>query len=179
MVTKRYQRDFKELERRRRKGMRWLSGGVTQAEVARRLQVSRQTTLNWARALAGNPGAWRRKPLGRPARLAATDRKRLAKLLTDGAVMSGFATELWTLSRIGQLIEREFGVQYGPTNVWLLLRSMGFSNQRPTGKAIQRNEQAIAEWKAKRWPLLKKKPAGRDVRSSSSTKPASPSARLA
>ena len=33
MATKRYQRDFRELELRRRKGMRMLARGVAQAEV--------------------------------------------------------------------------------------------------------------------------------------------------
>jgi transposase len=40
---------------------------------------------------------------------------------------------MWTLRRIGQLIEWEFGIAYGKTNVWLLLKAMGFSCQRPAG----------------------------------------------
>ncbi|WP_158598081.1 winged helix-turn-helix domain-containing protein [Noviherbaspirillum saxi] len=34
------------------------------------------------------------------------------KLLLQGAVANGFATELWTLQRIAEVIEREFGVAY-------------------------------------------------------------------
>ena len=63
MATKRYQRDFKELELRRRKGMRMLARGVPQAEVARALAVRRQTTSTWAKKLAADPHAWRRRPL--------------------------------------------------------------------------------------------------------------------
>lgn len=43
MATKRYKRDLREMELRRRKGMRMLARGVLQAEVARELAVSRQT----------------------------------------------------------------------------------------------------------------------------------------
>jgi DNA-binding XRE family transcriptional regulator len=43
MATKRYKRDFKELEARRRRAMRMLARGVTQAKVARACAVSRQT----------------------------------------------------------------------------------------------------------------------------------------
>ena len=38
------------------------------------------------------------------------------------------------------------------------VRELGFSCQRPTGRAIQRNEPAIREWKQRQWPALKKTP---------------------
>lgn len=158
MATKRYKRNFKELEARRRKGMRMLARGVLQAEVARQLEVSRQTASTWAKMLAEDGQAWRSKPLGRPGGLSPAQRLRLSKALLAGAVVNDFATELWTLARIAKLIECEFGVSYSTVHVWRLLKQMGFSSQRPTGRATQRDEQAIAHWKAKRWPLLKKSP---------------------
>lgn len=158
MGTKHYKRDFKALEQRRHQAARLLWRGVPQAEVARRVGVSRQSVSVWARALGEDRQAWRRKPLGVRAALGAVERKRLCKLLLQGAVANGFATELWTLQRIVGVIEREFGVTYCKTNVWLLLNALGFSCQRPTGRAIQRDEKAILEWKQKRWPMLKKSP---------------------
>jgi transposase len=170
MATRRYQRDFKELELRRRKGMRMLALGVPQAEVARTLEVSRQTTSTWAKKLAEDPQAWRRKPLGRPGGLDAAQKKQLGKALLAGAVANDFPTELWTLARVAKLIEREFGLAYSTVNVWRILRDMGFSNQRPTGRATQRDEAAIEHWRNKRWPALKKSPAAKGEPSSSSTK---------
>lgn len=158
MGTKRYKRDFEALERRRHQVARLLSRGMPQAEVARQVGVSRQSISVWARALAEDKQAWRRKPLGVPSALGAAERKRLCKLLLQGAVANGFATELWTLQRIAEVIEREFGVAYCKANVWLLLKALGFSCQRPTGRARQRDEKAILEWQHKRWPLLKKSP---------------------
>jgi hypothetical protein len=38
------------------------------------------------------------------------------------------------------------------------------------GKARERNEQAIREWKRVTWPAIKKKPKNKAARSSSSTK---------
>jgi len=172
MATKRYKRDFKELEARRRRGMRMLARGVSQAEVARACEVSRQTAMTWARLLAENPQAWRSRRLGRPGVFEAKDRARLGKLLLQGAVANGFPTELWTLSRVARLIEREFGHAFSISYVWTLLREMGFSSQRPVGRASQRDEQAILEWKTKRWPTLKKTPDDTDAPSSSSTNPA-------
>jgi transposase len=154
MATRRYQRDFKELELRRRKGMRMLGRGVAQAEVARELEVSRQTTSSWARKLAEDSQAWRRKPLGRPSGLDVAQKKDLGKALLAGAVVNGFPTELWTLARVAKLIEREFGVAYSTVNVWRILR----------------DEAAIKQWRTKRWPALKKSPAAKGAPSSSSTK---------
>jgi len=169
MATVQYKRDLKQMEQRRRKGMRMLARAVTQAEVARTLQVSRQTVSNWARAAAAHAQAWRRKPLGRPGGLTDAERARLSKLLVDGAVACGFPTELWTLARVGALIEVQFGRVYSTTQVWRVLRSLGFSSQRPTGRAIQRDEAAILQWKNKRWPALKKSAEPKGAPSSSST----------
>jgi transposase len=170
MATKRYRRDLKELELRRRKGMRMLARGVAQAEVAHTLQVSRQTASSWAKKLGEDAQAWRRKPLGRPSGLDAARKKQLGKALLAGAVANGFPTELWTLARVANWIEREFGVTYSTVNVWRILRELGFSSQRPAGRAIQRDEAAIRQWKSKRWPALKKSPSEKDAPSSSSTK---------
>jgi hypothetical protein len=43
MATRRYKRDLRELEVRRRRGMQMLARGAMQAEVARACEVSRQT----------------------------------------------------------------------------------------------------------------------------------------
>ena len=169
MGTIRYKRDLKEMEARRRRGMRMLKRGIAQADIARELEVSRQTVSTWNKALAEDPQAWKRRPLGRPGALSMSDKKKLAKLLISGAVAADFPTELWTLKRIRVLIQREFGLAYSQTHTWRLLKEMGFSSQRPAGRATQRDETAIVEWKAKRWPMLKKKPAASSAPSSSST----------
>src|SRR5690242_2961711 len=109
MATKRYKRDLKTLEARRRRGMKMLARGVVQAEVARACEVSRQTVSVWAQRLAEDRQAWRRRPLGRPGTMDAAQRAKLSKMLVAGALASGFPTEVWTLARIAKLIEREFG----------------------------------------------------------------------
>ena len=171
MATKRYKRDLKELESRRRRGMRMLARGVMQAEVARACEVSRQMVSNWSRMLADNRQAWRRRPLGRPGAMPAKERIKLGKMLVAGALTNGFPTELWTLARIGKLVKREFGHAFSTVHVWRIIRDLGFSSQRPTGRALQRDEEAILAWKTKRWPALKKTPDARDEPLSSSTSP--------
>jgi hypothetical protein len=71
-----------------------------------------------------------------------------------GAEAFGYDTGLWTAARVAQLIEQECGIAYHPGHVWRLLRQLGWSCQRPTGRALERDEQAIAQWKRKRWPEI-------------------------
>lgn len=152
-------RDLKALEQRRLRAARLLRRGYTQAEVARMCDVSRQAVSEWAQALAsGGRSALRAKRLGRPPTLDAMKRRQLVRLLKKGALAEGYATELWTLARVAEVIERHFGVRYTPTHVWRLLGGLGWSAQRPASRAIERDDRAIARWKKKRWPALKKTP---------------------
>ena len=98
------------------------------------------------------------------------DRQRLEELLVRGPEALGYETPLWTCPRVAHLIEQEFGIRYHEGHVWKVLVSLGWSPQRPTGKARERNEEQIRTWKRKTWPGIKKKPAGKAARSSSSTK---------
>lgn len=164
------QKKSKELQRRRLRAARLLSRGVAQAEVARRVGVSRTTVSTWNERLEqGGSEALRARPRGRPAGLDTAQRRELMKTLTAGALAEGFATELWTLSRVGTLIERRFGRGYSESQVWRILVSLGFSCQRPSSQALERNEAAIRRWKRVRWPALKKTPQNKAAPSSSST----------
>ena len=152
-------RDVKALQRRRLRAARLLENGVPQAEIARRLGVSRQSVSAWAKKLdTAGRDALKARPLGRPGSFGAAERRKLSGLLKRGAVAAGFPTELWTLPRVRTLIADHFDLQYSEVHVWRLLREMGFSCQRPTGRAIQRDEAAIRNWKREQWPALKKTP---------------------
>jgi len=148
-----------ELEARRLEGGRLLRGGVRAAEVARRLGVSRTSVMRWQQSVAcGGRRSLRGAPrTGRPPLLNANDQKRLIAALKAGALLQGYSSDLWTLGRLGKLIETLTGQRYSESGVWRLLKRLGFSSQRPSGRAIQRDEAAIQLWKTKRWPALKKR----------------------
>jgi transposase len=146
-----------ELERRRRRGARLLAAGVAQAEVARRVGVTRTSVSRWEKLRQeGGPEALKRPTrFGRPRRLSDVQCEKLIELLKSGALAAGFASEFWTLPRLRSLIERATVTLTEPS-VWRLLQALGWSVQRPTGQARQRDEKAIRTWKARRWPELKK-----------------------
>ena len=165
-------RDFDALEKRRFAAIRLFEQGLNQSEVARRVKVVRQTMARWVmqfrcsgRAALKQAGRAGRKPC-----LNAEDRKRLEKLLLRGPEVLGYETPLWTCPGVVHLIEQEFHIRYHEGHVWKLLVSLGWSPQRPTGRARERNEEEIRNWRKKQWPAIKKKPAKRAARSSSSTR---------
>lgn len=165
-------RDFEALERRRLQAADLLRKGVSQSEVARRVGAHRQSVSQWAEALRekGRQGLKKAGRAGRRARLSAEDRKRIERGLKRGPEALGYGTSLWTSARVAHLIEQECGIRYHPGHAWRILRQLGWSCQRPTGRAVERDEGKIRQWKQQRWPEIKKKPKKSGVRSFSSTK---------
>jgi transposase len=137
-------RDLKALEQRRLRAARLLRQGVSQAQVARELEVSREAVRRWADKLEEGGAESLRRParMGRPGGLDAAQKADLAQALKAGALEQRYATELWTVPRVTALIRERFGRAYSQVNVWRILRGMGWSPQRPERRARERNEAA-------------------------------------
>ena len=165
-------RDRVALERRRMRAAQLLEQGHSEAEVARRLGVHRQSVNRWATALdtAGRQGLRRAARAGRRSKLSDDELAGLEQCLKQGPEQFGYLTGLWTLPRVCRLIEQQYGVRYAPSQVWRILCKLNWSCQRPTGQARERDEEAIRRWKRRRWPWLKKKRSAKSAPSSSSTK---------
>ena len=150
------------LEQRRRGIVALLKQKLSLHEIARRLGCHASSVLRWRDAVrAGGTDALKAKPApGRPSRLTVKQKARLVPLLARGATAHGYRTELWTTLRIAEVIEREFGVRYHRNHVGKLLHQLRWSAQKPEGRALERDEQAIAVWKSEVWPAVKKTPRG-------------------
>ena len=150
-----------EASKKRVKAGRLLLAGKSCAEGAVAVGVARQTIYTWKRLLdEGGIDALRAVPeRGRPAQLDAVQLAAVRTAILQSPTEHGFGTELWTLKRVGTVIERLHGVRFGQTNVWRILGSLGFSPQKPGKRAIERDEDAVRSWKRRAWPALKKKPS--------------------
>ena len=85
------------------------------------------------------------------AQLAAVE-----QALFDGAGANGLVGELWTVDRVGLVIERLTGVRHHPAHLWALLRHrLGWTVQRPARRAAERDQAAIDRWVARDWPRIK------------------------
>lgn len=151
-----------QLETRRRRAVALLHAGTPYREVARQVGVSLSSVVRWEQAYRRDKrNGLRARPIpGRPCRLLASQQEQLKAVLLRGARAAGYATELWTLKRVGEVIGKRFGVRYSPVGVWALLRhGLGWSWQKPERRALQRDEAAIAQWRREEWPRIKKRRA--------------------
>ena len=152
-----------QLEQRRRLAVSLLEQGMKPAKVAKAVGTSRASVTRWRQAYEDHgQEALKAKPHpGKPRRLTARQRERLARLLLQGAGKHGYSTDLWTLARVAEVIAVNFGVEYHPGHVWYVLRSMRWSSQKPERRARERDEQAIATWRQQDWLRIKKRPKKR------------------
>ena len=150
-----------EAAKRRVRAGRLLLQGKPPAEVAAVVGAPRQTVYRWLDVLSaeGLDGLRIMSKGGRPAQLDAEQHEELRRILLAGPQAAGFGTELWTIKRVRETIKRHFGVQYSEVHVWRLLGRLGFSSQKPEKRAKERDVQAIARWKKRTWPALKKSAA--------------------
>jgi transposase len=148
-----------QMEERRLEAARLLRAGKqSQAEIARQLGVSRMAVSQWAAQLraGGVRQLRRRRGGGRPAKLSAAQKRQLKHRLKRGAQAAGFPTERWTLARVQQVIERDFGVSYHRHHLSWLLDQLDWSVQQPLPRAAERDEAVIRAWLADDWPRIKK-----------------------
>src|SRR5262249_6950371 len=118
-----------------------------------------RTVRRWKAAfrVAGKAGLETKRAPGRASRLTSRQRRDLARRLVRGALSEGFPSDLWTCPRIAQVIQRRYGVSYHVDHLPKLMKSLGFSVQKPERQARERDEQAIRNWIERVWPSLKKR----------------------
>jgi transposase len=108
--------------------------GMRQVDVVTELGVSAQTASRWYRSwqTGGRDALAGVDRLGRTPRLSDEQLAEVETALLAGPKANGFGTDMWTLARVADVIERVTGVRYSPSQTWLILRRrLGWSRQRP------------------------------------------------
>jgi transposase len=132
----------------------WFAEGVEPPEVARRLRVSCNSAYAWRRRwrAGGKAALASRGPGGAVCRLGGAQLARLRAALEAGPAVWGWAEDQrWTLERVAAVIGRLFHVSYTVRGTSYLLHRLGFSPQVPVHRAAERDEDAIAAWRAVTW----------------------------
>lgn len=147
-----------QLQERRFRAIALLEEGLSQSEVSRRLGVAPSAVSQWKKAYAdgGEQGLVASIHPGPTPKLSPQKCERLLKYLRQGPRKHGWTTELWTLPRIAELVERKFDVRYDQSGIWRLLRRLGWSCQKPERPRRERDQDAIDRWRKHDWPRLKK-----------------------
>lgn len=151
-----YKRTSEALAAVRVRGLALLEKGKKPREVAEILNVTPRSVYRWRREAREPKKKKATRPPGRPRKLSEKQVKRLEKALDQGAYAFGYVGNYWTLDRISQVIWQLFEVRYHPSAVWHVMRRMGWSSQRPQRQALQRNDEAIKQWKTEELPRIKK-----------------------
>lgn len=123
-------RDFLSLEVRRRRAMRLLTQGVSQAEVARRLGVSEVSVCRWNKARVAKGGqAWKRGRLGKPPKISEIHLVAIREFVDSGASTYGFPDDRWTYVRIALVLKDRTGLRIHPDHLCRIFHRVGWVTQ--------------------------------------------------
>ena len=132
--------------------------GARAAQVADELRVSTKSVYQWRRRWrAGGAAALAsRGPGGDRCRLSPAQPGKLQAALDGGPAAWGRAEDQrWTLARVAALIGRLFHVRYTLRGTSYLLHRIGWTPQVPLHRAVERDEAAIAAWRAVTWAKVR------------------------
>ena len=138
--------------------MRLLKAGHSYRSVAQEVLSSLSSVVRWYQQYRkyGLKGLRPKPTPGRPCRLSQKEKRKLVEILLQGPLKAGYATDLWTLKRVEEVIAKRFHVHYTIANVWQMMQALGWSCQKPEPRARERNQRAIRLWKRRVWPEIKK-----------------------
>lgn len=147
------------LERRRLKAGKLFENRTKQAEIARKLKVTRAAVHYWYTAWKkkGKAGLVSQGHRGNGSWLTEAKKRQVEQALLQGPQSFGYGTDLWTLDRITKVIKQVANVCYAPRSAWHVLGVLGWSCQKPERRSRERDEHAIAYWKKMTWPAIKKR----------------------
>jgi transposase len=171
-IIKRYERD----EARRMQAAELFAQDLSNAEIGRRLHVSRQTVSGWYQTWKeqGTDGLKVQLP-GQSCRLSQEQKEQILQALVQGPQANGFETTLWTLERITKLIDKLTGISYHPGHVWYLMQELDWTCQKPEPVARERNPAKIDHFVEEEFPRVKRGHSSEGPSSPSSMRVASPS----
>ncbi|PWJ42809.1 helix-turn-helix domain-containing protein [Sediminitomix flava] len=107
--------------------------GMRQYQIAKVLELSEsrvsQILKNYH--LSGEIPVYDGGNRGATPRLSKENKLDLGEKLKKGAEYYGFKGDIWTLIRVQAVIEKEFGVKYGTSQISNILKEIGWSWQKP------------------------------------------------
>lgn len=158
MINPRPSASLSWAEGRRRRAWDLHLQGWSNKLIATALGVSPAAVCQWMTRsrLEGPASLAPRRRFGQGARLTLEQQQDLLLLLKEGPESHGFPGPFWTCRRIAILIVRVFRVTYSPNHVCKLMHRVGWSYQKATVQARQRDEPNIEAWIHQTWPSIRR-----------------------
>jgi transposase len=148
----------RSLEDTRRLVVHAIEKGMSVDQAAAIFECGRSTIFGWMKAhREQGPEALKvKKAPGATPKL--TDRQ-LAQLrrtiIGKDPRQLQFEFALWTRDIVREVIKMEFGVEYTPQGVGLILRKLGLSPQRPLVRAYEQDPERVRRWKEVEYPRIR------------------------
>ena len=145
----------------RLKAVDMLKEGMKQVEIARLLDVHKDTVGRWAKKVRakGKKSLARRKKGGPPpTRLTAPQSRWICQQIEEKhpeQLKLPFA--LWTREAIAALIRQKYGLVIPLRTLTDYLRRWGFTAQKPARQAIEQKPEAVRKWLEEEYPAIEAK----------------------
>jgi transposase len=132
--------------------------GLSEAEVARRIGVHRQSVNRWNQRLAySGLGALKKAGrAGRKSQLEPSDLRRVEAGLRAGPKALGDKSAKWTTRSVAELIENTCRVSYTTVHVWRILRQLGWHWKHPSWRPPEQSKASLIPVKKGRAREVKK-----------------------
>ena len=127
-----------------------LSIGMSSRKLVEFYGTSFKQILNWAHRfeVAGIEGLKDKEGRGRKSRLSELQISELKKSLTESSPLDfGYNTATWTGAIIIEYVIKQFKVTYRKTQIYNLLKAMGFTYQKAKGKYPEADTEKQEEFK--------------------------------
>lgn len=145
----------------RKRAVRAVLDGMTQAEAARVFRVHHNAVNRWVKryregGFQGLAEQRRGRRPGEQAALTQWQQQELIALVRDSTPdQLGLAEYLWTRDAVAELIGQRYGRWLARTTVGGYLRGWGFSPQRPQRRALEQHPAAVGRWLAATYPAIR------------------------
>lgn len=133
--------------------------GTPITQVAEAYQTDRSTIHRWLsryHAAGGETGLQRRPVSGRPRKLEHLSEYNLRRLVLAPASRYGFETDLWTVSRLHQVLTDRFAEVVSEDTVWRRLREAGLTWQAPERQYFQADPVERERWQQETLPEIRR-----------------------
>jgi len=134
--------------------------GQSPEAMARVLGINQRSVFRWLeRYHYGGWEALRNRPKsGRPPKLTGEQLRWLSGVLRKEAPEQyRFPFALWTRDMVRSLIREQLGVRLSAASVGRILKTLGFTPQRPLHRAQQRQPELVDQWQNEVYPELQKR----------------------
>jgi transposase len=137
-----------------------IRGGASPEELARVLDINPRTIYRWLeRFHYGGQEALKTRPKpGRPSKLDSSQMAWIARAVRDNNPLQlKFPYALWTLAMIRELIRKQFNVRLSEVSVGRVMRTLGFTPQKPLHRAYQQDPVLVEKWRKEDYPEIQKR----------------------